>query len=81
MSTADVRKFLPSLPAEAVMLRLQPGEVEDTGNPRLWRITADALAGVLAKSSDPEAAKFCQWLEAEVQSPARKRLERGMQIR
>lgn len=81
VSTADVRKFLPSLPAEAVMLRLRPGQVKETGNPRLWRITADALAAVLAKSSDSEALKFCQWLETEVQGPARKRLERGMQIR
>ena len=81
VSTADVRKFLPSLPAEAVMQRLQPGQVKETGNPRLWRITADALAAVLVKSTDAEAKKFCLWLESEVQSPARRRLERGMQIR
>ena len=81
VSTADVRKTLPSLPVEAVLQRLQPGQVKETGNPRVWRITPDALAVVLAKSSDAEALKFRQWLESEVQEPARKRLERGMPVR
>ena len=81
VSTDHVRKFLPSLPSEAVMLRLQPGQAKETGKPRVWRVTADALACVLARSTDAEAKKFCLWLESEVQSPARKQLERGMQIR
>ena len=81
VSTADVRKALPSLPVEAVLARLQPGQVKETGNPRVWRITPGALAGVLARSTDAEALRFRQWLESEVQEPARKRLERGMQIR
>jgi len=81
VSTADVRKILPSLPAEAVLQRLQPGQVKETGAPRLWRITPDALAVVLAKSQDAEALKFRQWLVSEVQDPVRKRLERKMPIR
>jgi hypothetical protein len=81
VSTADVRKMIPSLPAEPVLLRLQPGLVKETGDPRLWRITPDALKLVLAKSSDADVGKFLHWIDTEVVQPARKRLERGMQIR
>ena len=81
LSTADVRKVLPSLPAEPVLLRLQPGQVKETGDPRLWRITADALTAVQAKALDADSLKFCRWLASEVQKPARRRLERKMRIR
>lgn len=81
VSTADIRKILPSLPADAVLQRLQPAQVRECGEPRVWRITPDALAAVLERSADVDAAKFRQWLASQVQSPARRRLERGMQIR
>ena len=81
VSTADVRKMVPSLPAEAVLLRLHPGLVKETGDPLSWRITPEALKLVLAKSSDADVGKFLNWLETEVALPARKRLERGMAIR
>ncbi len=81
VSTADVRKMIPSLPSEAVLMRLHPGLVKETGDPLLWRIAPEALKQVLAKSSDADVGKFLNWLETEVAMPARKRLERGMQIR
>jgi hypothetical protein len=81
VSTADVRKMIPSLPAEAVLARLHPGLVKETGDPLVWRVTPEALKLVLTKSSDADVGKFMHWLEMEVAMPARKRLERGMQIR
>jgi hypothetical protein len=81
VSTADVRKILPSLPLEPVLQRLEPAQVREAGDPRVWRITPAALAAVLARSQDAEALRFRLWLETQVQGPARKRLERGMQIR
>jgi len=81
VSTADVRKAVPSLPAEPVLARLHPGQVRETGDPRIWRITPEALKLVLSRSSDADVGKFLHWLETEVASPARKRLERGMAIR
>jgi len=81
VSTADVRKAVPSLPVEPVLARLYPDQVRETGDPRVWRITPEALKQVLARSSDADVGKFLQWLETEVAAPARKRLERGMAIR
>lgn len=81
VSTADVRKIIPSLPGDAVLLRLHPGQVKETGDPQVWRLTPQALKTVLARSSDADVGKFLHWLETEVAQPARKRLERGMQIR
>lgn len=81
VSTADIRKVLPSLPADAVLARLQPSEVEEGGEPRTWRITSRALAVVLQKATDPDTTRLCQWLETQVAQPARKRLQRRMPIR
>jgi hypothetical protein len=81
ISTVDVRKTIPSLPSEAVLARLHPGLVTETGDPLVWRITLEALKLVLAKSSDADVGKFLHWLETQVAQPARKRLERGMAIR
>jgi hypothetical protein len=81
VSTADVRKVVPTLPVEPVLARLRPGQVRQSGDPRVWRITSEALERVLARSSDADVGKFLNWLETEVASPARKRLERGMAIR
>jgi len=80
VSTADARKILPSLPADAVMARVQPGQVAETGDPLKWRVTPAALAVVLGRSTDPEARKFLMWLEGDVVNPARKRRERRMKL-
>ncbi len=77
ISTSDVRKIVPSLPAEPVLLRLHPGQVKESGDPRQWRITTQALTQFLAKSTDAEVTKFANWLEKDVARPARNRLERG----
>jgi hypothetical protein len=81
VATADARKILVSLPADAVLERLQPDGVGLTGDPRLWRITPQALAAVLAKSGDPQAARFLRWLDGEVVQPAAKKRARRMPIR
>ena len=78
ISTADVRKLVPALPAEAVLLRLYAGQVKESGDPRQWRITVDALRQFLAKSTDADMTKFATWLYNDVAKPARNRLERGM---
>jgi hypothetical protein len=77
IATADVRK-IAALPAEAVLQRLVPGQCRELGDPVTWRLSADGVAQVLAKSSDAEVAKFLTWLDREVAQPARKRLERRM---
>ena len=81
VSTADIRKILPSLPSDPVLARMQPNDVEEGGEPRTWRITSRALAVVLQKATDPETTRFCQWLDTQVAQPARKRLQRRMPIR
>jgi hypothetical protein len=78
ISTADVRKLVPALPAEAVLLRLYAGRVKESGDPRQWRITVDALRLFLAKSTDADMTRFASWLYNDVARPARNRLERGM---
>ena len=78
VSIADVRKLVPTLPAEAVLLRLFAGQVKESGDPRQWRITIHALGLFLSKSTDAELTKFGTWLEKDVAQPARNRLARGM---
>lgn len=75
IATADVRK-IAALPAEAVLLRLVPGQCRELGDPVAWRLSTEGAAQVLGKSSDPEVAKFLTWLEREVALPARNRRER-----
>ena len=77
ISTSDVRKVVPTLSTDAVLLRLQPGQVEERGDPRQWRITTKALAEVLSKSTDADVTKFANWLDKDVTRPARNRLARG----
>ena len=78
VSTADVRKLVPGLPAEPVLSRLYPGQVKESGDPRQWRIGVEALALFLARSTDPDMTKFANWLDKDVARPARNRLARGM---
>ena len=61
VSTVDVRKITP-LPADLVLNRMAPLECRELGDPLQWRITPEGLAQVLAKSSDPDVTKFCNWL-------------------
>jgi hypothetical protein len=72
VSTADARKITP-LPADLVLNRMAPLECRELGDPVQWRITPEGLAQVLAKSSDPDVTKFCNWLEKDVARPARNR--------
>jgi hypothetical protein len=75
VATADVRK-ITALPAEAVLCRVARGQCQEFGDPAVWRLSTDGAAQVLAKSSDPEVAKFLTWLEREVALPARNRRAR-----
>ncbi len=78
ISTADVRKLVPTLPTEPVLVRVYSGQVKESGHPRQWRITIDALSQFLSKSTDADNTKFGTWLEKDVARPARNRLERGL---
>jgi len=78
ISTADVRKLVPNLPTEPVLVRVYSGQVKESGDPRQWRITIHALSLFLSKSTDADCTKFGAWLEKDVARPARNRLERGM---
>jgi hypothetical protein len=80
VSTADVRK-LTSLPADQVLRNLVPLHCRELGDPRRWRLTAEGVSLVLAKSSDAEVAKYCHWLEMHVCRPARNRRERDLATR
>ena len=73
VSTADARK-VAALPADAVLQRLAPLDCRQLGDPVQWRMTTAGLAQVLAKSSDADVTKFCNWLEKDVARPARNRL-------
>jgi len=75
IATADVRK-ITALPAEAVLLRLVPGQCRELGHPAMWRISSDGVMQVLGKSTDPEVTKFLTWLDREVAQPARNRRAR-----
>ena len=77
LRTSDARK-IAALPADAVLSRLAPRHCRELGDPVAWRITTDALAQVLEKSSDPEVTKFRDWLERDVARPARNKLARGL---
>ena len=77
IATDDVRK-IAALPADPVLCRVAPGECRELGDPSMWRLSADGAARVLAKSSDPEVAKFLTWLNRDVALPARNRRERRM---
>ena len=78
VSTADVRKLVPALPGEPVLARLYSGQVKESGEPRQWRITIQALTLFLSRSTDADLTKFGSWLERDVAQPARNRLARGM---
>ena len=73
ISTADVRKVILTLPADAVLERLVPTQCGEGGDPLRWRITTTGLAQVMARASDPIVTKFCNWLEKDVARPARNR--------
>ena len=80
VSTADVRKIV-ALPADAVLQRMLPRQCAELGDPLRWRITPEGMAQFLALSTDPEATRFCRWLQGQVARPAHRKLERGMTLR
>ncbi len=78
LSTADLRRVLPGLPADAVLGRLWPAGLQTVagrGRTRggVPRISAEALAAYLAKSTEPDSLRLRRWLEREVAFPARRR--------
>ena len=72
VSTADVRK-IAALPVDEVLRRMAPLDCAALGDPPQWRMTTEGLAQLLARTSDPEVARFCHWLEVQVARPARNR--------
>ena len=78
VSIVDVRKLVPTLPAEPVLVRLFSDHVKQAGDPRQWRITIHAFGLFASKSTDPDVTRFAAWLEKDVARPARNRLARGM---
>jgi hypothetical protein len=75
VGTDDIRKLV-ALPADPVLRRLVPAQCGERGDPPQCRITVEGLAQVLSRSSEPDVAKFCRWLEVDVARPARNRRER-----
>jgi hypothetical protein len=74
LSISDVRRCVPGLPDAAVLRRLNPSACADTGpRTREGRITADALAATLGKTTDARTGHFLKWLERDVARPARHR--------
>lgn len=73
LSIGDVRRIVTGLPASDVLSRVHAtGRVEIGPATPEGRISAEALADVLARTSDPETARFLKWLERDVAAPARR---------
>ena len=77
LKTADVRKVIQALPSDPVLERLFPAGLRSMPGPgpaagSTMRISAEALADYLAKSTDPDSLRFKRWLEREVAVPARR---------
>ncbi|MEO6407354.1 MAG: hypothetical protein ABIO45_01205 [Burkholderiaceae bacterium] len=72
---ADVRRIVAGLPGDPVLARLYPAGVR-AGAPSA-RISAEALADYLRKSTAPQSLRFARWLEREVAYGARRLRERS----
>ena len=67
LKTADVRKVIQALPSDPVLERLFPAGLRSMPGPgpaagSTMRISAEALADYLAKSTDPDSLRFKRWL-------------------
>ena len=79
----DVRRVIDGLPADPVLARLYPDGVRHEAPRRgamggpFARISAEALADYLRKSTEPESLRFARWLERDVAFAARRLRERA----
>ena len=83
LRTADVRRIIDALPDDAVLARLYPTGVRAEAAARAAlappgaRISAEALADYLRKSTQPRSLRFARWLERDVAYGARRLRERA----
>ena len=83
LRTADVRRVIDALPDDAVLARLYPSGVRADAAVRATlarpsaRISAEALADYLRKSTQPRSLRFARWLERDVAYSARRLRERA----
>ena len=76
LKVSDVRRLVPDLPGDRVLQSLFPTGVRAWRTPPGLRISAEALAGYLAKATDPDSLRLRRWLESAVAYPARRQRER-----
>jgi hypothetical protein len=74
----DVRKVVPGLPVDPVLVRLYPGEVRLGTSTDGARMKAEALDTCLGKATEASTLRFRLWLQREVILPARLRRQRGL---
>lgn len=67
---ADVRKVLPTLPRDVVLLKKYGDRVAGADAPLTASIEADTLRLHLAHATDDTALRFRNWLERDVCRPA-----------
>ena len=83
LRTDDVRRVVEGLPGDAVLARLYPHGVRQEPPRRAAlagptaRISAEALADCLAKSTGTTSRRFARWLERDVAYAARRLRERA----
>ena len=75
LRTADVRRIIVGLPGDPVLARLYPDGVRPQAPSA--RISAEALADYLRKSTGPQSLRFARWLERDVAYAARRLRERA----
>lgn len=76
LSVKDVRRTLPQLPRDALLLRLFPRQLERQGDPEELRIEAAALEELLLKAQDDRSIRFLRWLQRDVMFPAKRKAAR-----
>lgn len=77
LRTDDVRRVIEGLPVDAVLARLYPHGVRSDPARRTARISAEALADYLGKSTGAKSRSFARWLERDVAYAARRLRERA----
>ncbi len=77
ISTADLRKIV-ALPADPVLKKRYPLQCRELGVPVQWRLGGSALQEFLGRSTEPDMAKFGQWVDRDVITPARNKRARAL---
>ena len=77
LRTDDVRRVIEGLPGDALLARLYPDGIRIDAPRHAARISAEALANYLGKSTAPTARRFARWLERDVAYAARRLRERA----